>query len=82
MDTLKGYKTYITMGLMWICALYQYFVEPIPSVDPEQFAIVSTTLALALRYITTGPAPSLKEMVGLGWKAIHLKKEKDDAPTT
>ena len=71
LDKLSGYKTYITLGLAWICALYQYFVEPIPGVDPEAFALVATTVGLGLRKITNGPPAKLSE---LGQVALGIVK--------
>ncbi len=68
MSKLTGYKTYLTIGLAWVCALYQYFVEPIPGVDPAAFALATTTIALGLRKVTSGPPASLKDLLGLAWQ--------------
>lgn len=52
---LAGKKTILSMAVALTVALYGYFVEPIPAVDPQVFNIVVPVVALVLRLVTKGP---------------------------
>jgi len=55
MQALKGYKTVLAMGIALAAALYQYFVGPLPAIDPAVWNVLVPIVGLALRFVTTGP---------------------------
>lgn len=55
MAALAGYKTVIAFSLAFACALWQYFVGPLPAVDAQQFGLAVTIVGLALRFVTKSP---------------------------
>lgn len=59
LNKLSGYKTFIAMGLALVVGLYQYFVEPLPAIDPEVWNILVPIVGIVLRFVTKS-APMTK----------------------
>ena len=82
MKFLAGYKTIITMTVALLCALYSTYVEAIPAVDSELWAIAVPVVAILLRFITKQPI-SIKDLLGLAKAAndargFYNEKTKDE----
>jgi hypothetical protein len=73
MNTLSGYKTFIAMGMALIVALWQYFVEPLPAVDPELWNVVVPAVAIALRVVTKEPV-KLANIAEVIYRLVRYKK--------
>lgn len=52
LQKLQGYKTIIAMSLAVVVALWQYFVGPLPAIDPKLWDIAVPVVALGLRFMT------------------------------
>ena len=55
MKNIKGYRTFVSMGVALAVALYQAYVEPLPAVDPQVWSIAVPAVALILRFFTSTP---------------------------
>lgn len=56
---LSGYKTFVAMGLALVVGLWQYFVEPLPAIDPELWNVLLPIVGIVLRFVTKS-APGAK----------------------
>lgn len=52
---MQGYRTIIAFVIAFACALWQYFVGPLPVVDPQQFGVAVTIIGLVMRFLTKTP---------------------------
>lgn len=52
---MTGYRTITGMSVALAIGLYQYYVGPIPVINPELWAVIVPAAALLFRMITKGP---------------------------
>lgn len=76
---LKGKRTYIIMAVALGCGLFQQFVGSIPMADPKLFGIIVPLIGLYMRYISTGKAPSILEMLSAGKDLLGLSTDVQEA---
>ena len=52
---MKGYRTVLAFSIALAAAVYQYFVGPLPEIDPKLWNVIVAAGGLYLRFNTTTP---------------------------